>query len=179
MILKTKRLLLRPWKESDAERLYHHASNPAVGPMAGWPVHTSVENSREIILNVLSAGETYAVCLKDDGQPMGSIGLTSPRQIHGAILSTEMEVGFWIGEPHWGKGYMPEAIREVQRHAFENLGCTALWCGYYDGNIKSKRVQQKCGFIYHHTEKDVNCPLLGEVRTEHFTYLSQERWKLL
>ena len=53
MILKTNRLILRPWEESDAENLYRYASDPKVGPIAGWPVHTSVENSLDIIRNVL------------------------------------------------------------------------------------------------------------------------------
>ena len=48
MILETERLLLRPWEERDAEDLYRYASHPDVGPIAGWSVHTSVENSREI-----------------------------------------------------------------------------------------------------------------------------------
>ena len=64
MELYTNRLILRPWLESDAENLYTYAKDPQVGPIAGWPIHTSVENSREIIENVLSADETYAVCLK-------------------------------------------------------------------------------------------------------------------
>lgn len=59
MELITERLILRPWKETDAESLYKYAKDPAVGPIAGWPVHTSVENSLEIIRNVLSADETY------------------------------------------------------------------------------------------------------------------------
>ena len=74
MILETKRLILRPWQETDAEHLYQYAKDPEVGPPAGWPPHTSVENSREIIKSVLSEPETYAVCLKD-GSPIGSIGL--------------------------------------------------------------------------------------------------------
>ena len=45
MKLETTRLLLRPWKESDAESCYEYAKDPQVGPSAGWPVHTSVENS--------------------------------------------------------------------------------------------------------------------------------------
>ncbi|MEE0897739.1 MAG: GNAT family N-acetyltransferase, partial [Acutalibacteraceae bacterium] len=64
MEILTERLILRPWKETDAESLYKYAKDPQVGPIAGWPVHTSVENSREIIKEVLSANETYAVCLK-------------------------------------------------------------------------------------------------------------------
>lgn len=61
MMLETTRLILRPWKESDAESLYEYAKNPLVGPAAGWPVHTSIENSRQIIREILSADETYAV----------------------------------------------------------------------------------------------------------------------
>ena len=64
MILETERIILRPWRESDAGELYEYASDPQVGPIAGWPVHTSAENSREIIRDVLSAPETYAVILK-------------------------------------------------------------------------------------------------------------------
>ena len=52
MILETKRLILRPWEERDANDLFQYASHPEVGPNAGWPVHTSVENSREIIKSV-------------------------------------------------------------------------------------------------------------------------------
>ena len=60
--------------------------------------------------------------------------------------------------------------------AFLDLGCSAMWCGYYDGNEKSKRCQEKCGFQYHHTEENKPCTLMGDVRTEHFTYLTKEQW---
>ena len=53
MELFTERLILRPWNESDAESLYEYAKDDRVGPIAGWPVHTSVENSCEIIKSVL------------------------------------------------------------------------------------------------------------------------------
>lgn len=52
MELETERLLLRPWRIEDAPALYKYASNPKVGPIAGWPVHTSIENSREAIRKV-------------------------------------------------------------------------------------------------------------------------------
>ena len=53
MRFETERLILRPWTEDDAESLFEYAKDPAVGPIAGWPVHTSVDNSREIIKDVL------------------------------------------------------------------------------------------------------------------------------
>ena len=64
MILETERLILRPWEVGDANDLFQYASDPEVGPIAGWPVYTSVENSKEIIKSVLSAPEAYAVVLK-------------------------------------------------------------------------------------------------------------------
>ena len=59
----TERLILRPWQESDAERLFEYAKDPEVGPIAGWPVHTSVENSLDIIRNVLSGNDESMTAL--------------------------------------------------------------------------------------------------------------------
>ena len=179
MIIKTERLILRPWEVSDAESLYTYAKDPAVGPIAGWPAHTSVENSVDIIKNVLSAPETYAVCLKSDDRAIGSIGLIEPALTHTTVADTEKEIGYWIGVPFWGNGYIPETVRALQKRAFEELSCTGLWCGYYDGNEKSKRVQEKCDFVYHHTEENVPCELMGDVRTVHFSYLSKAHWQEL
>lgn len=75
MQLETRRLILRPWEERDAEELYRYAQDDRIGPIAGWPPHTSVENSLEIIRTVLSEPETYAVILKDTGKPVGSVGI--------------------------------------------------------------------------------------------------------
>ena len=176
MIFSTDRLLLRPWAEADAESLYENARDSRVGPIAGWPVHTGVENSREIIRGVLSAPETYAVCLKEDNRAIGSIGLMVGKQSNLDLPDTEGELGFWIGVPFWGQGLIPEAARALIRRAFADLGLQTLWCGYFDGNGKSRRVQEKCGFVYHHTNRDVPWPLMGDVRTEHVTRLTREDW---
>lgn len=176
-LIETERLILRPWKESDAESLYEYAKDPEVGPIAGWPAHTSVENSLEIIKNVLSEDETYAVCLKSDNKAIGSIGLFPPTQAQITVSDTEIEVGYWIGVPFWGNGYIPEAVRALQKYAFEELGCTAMWCGHYDGNEKSRRCQEKCGFKYHHTEENKPCKLLGGFRTEHYTRITRNEWE--
>ena len=52
MILKTSRLTLRPWMESDAKYLFHFAKNPNVGPIAGWPPHENIDDSLNIIKTV-------------------------------------------------------------------------------------------------------------------------------
>lgn len=177
MELETKRLILRPWSESDAEDLYRYAADPDVGPIAGWPVHTSEGNSREIIRTVLSDPETYAVCLKSDGKAIGSIGLKIGGTTDMTDRDDECELGYWLGKPFWGQGLIPEAAEELLRHGFEDLGMNAVWCGYYDGNGKSKRVMEKCGFIYHHTTERLEVPLMNEIRTGHVTLLTKERWE--
>ena len=174
MILETPRLLLRPWREEDAEELYTYAGDTEVGTPAGWPPHTSVENSREIIRTVLSAPDTFAVCLKEDGKPIGSIGF---HRNDLAEDNDEYELGYWIGKPFWGRGLIPEASREMLRYAFENLGMNRIWCGYYDGNEKSRRVQEKLGFVYQHKTEGIEVALLGEIRTGHSNLMTKERWQ--
>ena len=69
---------------------------------------------------------------------------------------------------------MPEAVREMLRHAFEDLGMSKVWYGYYDGNTKSQRVQEKTGFLYQRTVTDKDVPLLHEKRTEHVNCITKE-----
>ena len=169
--MEAERLILRPWMWSDADSLYKYAKDPEVGPIAGWPVHTSVENSLDTIKGVLSATETYAVVLKETGEAVGSIGLMVGKTSNIGLPEDEGEIGYWIGVPYWGQGLIPEAVRELLQYAFEELKLKKLWCGYFDGNVKSKRVQEKCGFRYHHTKEDVPCAIEGLLRTEHITCL--------
>ena len=72
---------------------------------------------------------------------------------------------------------MPEAAMELLRHGFEDLGMTTIWCGYYNGNKKSERAQEKMGFRYHHTCNEVPVTLLNEVRVGHTNYMTLEMWK--
>lgn len=176
MILETIRLILRPWADEDAEELYKYAKDPLVGPSAGWPPHTSVENSLEIIRGILSEPETYAVVLKETGMPVGSAGIMFSGKGNAQMKEHEAEIGYWIGVPYWGQGLIPEAVRRLLERCFNDLGCTAVWCGYYDGNEKSRRVQEKCGFVYHHTVKD-SPSHMGDKRTEHFTYMTKSDWE--
>lgn len=178
MIFETERLILRPWKIDDADSLYEYAKDPLVGPMAGWPVHTSVDNSREIIKSVLSKSESYAVCLKGDNKAIGSIGLSIGEDSNICITEDEAEIGYWIGVPFWGQGLIPEAVGELMKYAFEHLKMKQLWCGYFHGNEKSKIVQEKCGFKYQYTIKEKKVELMNDVRTEHVTSINRIQWSM-
>ena len=178
-IFETERLILRPGSEEDALSLYRYACDPAVGPIAGWPPHTSVENSLEIIRTILSAPETYAVVLKTTGEPVGSVGIMFGDGLHSAEMEEgDAEIGYWIGVPYWGQGLIPEAVRRMLHRCFKELNLQHVWCGYYDGNMKSRREMEKGGFVFHHTETGKISPL-GDVRTEHFMRMTKEEWKHL
>lgn len=176
MILETERLILRRWEDRDAEDLYKYASNPDVGPIAGWPPHQSMDESREIIKTVFCGAEAYAVCLKSDNRAIGAIELKLNGHTDMTERDDECELGYWLGKPFWGQGLMPEAAREMLAHAFEDIGMSKVWCGYYEGNVKSKRVQEKVGFKYQWTTKGVDVPLMHEKRTVHVSAMNKEEW---
>ena len=177
MTLQTERLTLRRWEETDAESLYEYASDPDVGPIAGWPPHKSIEESREVIRNVFCGAECYAICEKGSGKAIGAIELKLNGHTDMTEKNDECELGYWLGKPFWGRGYMPEAAEEMLRHGFEDLGMNIIWCGYYDGNSKSERVQEKVGFLYHHTCSEVPVQLMNEVRVGHTNYLTRKQWE--
>lgn len=177
MILETDRLVLRRWAEADAESLYEYAKDPDVGPIAGWPPHKNVEESLDVIKNVFTGAECYAICEKGNNKAIGAIELKLNGHTDMTESDDECELGYWLGKPFWGRGYVPEAAKEILRHGFEDIGMNTIWCGYYDGNVKSKRVQEKVGFLYHHTCKEVPVPLMNEIRVGHTNYMTKERWE--
>lgn len=99
MIIETERLILRKWKNEDAESLFEYAKNPNVGPMAGWPPHRSVEESREVIANVLNGAECYAICEKGNNTAIGAVELKLNGHSDMTKKDDECELGYWLGEP--------------------------------------------------------------------------------
>ena len=174
MVLETERLLLRPWEDVDAAQLYKLAWDADIGPRAGWPVHTSVENSREIIRGVLSAPETYAMILKETGLPAGSIGLKEPEERFADLDGLQMEIGYWIGKEFWGRGLTHEAVERILRRGFDELNCAAIWCGHYDFNAQSRRVIEKSAFRYQRTVETTN--LLGKTHPTLFYAITRGEW---
>lgn len=92
------------------------------GPEAGWPVHTSVENSREITGKFYRRLERMRWFLKSTGKPVGCAGLTVGAACNMPVPEDEGEIGCWLGTPYWGQGIIPEAVKELIRYGFEDLG---------------------------------------------------------
>ena len=177
MIIRTERLILRHWKESDAPEMYAYAKDPDVGSPCGWKAHASLEESARIIKeNFLEKQEAYAICLPND-KAIGCIELRLDTDM--TDREDECELGFWLGKPYWGQGLMKEAVNAILRHAFCDLGFNRVFCGYYEGNQKSKRVQEKCGFRYLWTTEGIYLKKLNETRTGHVNAMTKEEWFLL
>ena len=166
IIIKTERLVLRNWNPSDAKAMYKYAKDPDVGPRAGWPAHESVEVSQDIVRKFSLKPYCFAICLNDE--VIGCIELMNSDQGY--------ELGYWLGKPYWGHGYMKEAASALIEFGFEDLKIDKLWCAYYDGNLQSKRVQEKLGFVYHHTIENDHVVLLNEVRKSIVNLLTKEDW---
>ena len=126
MALNTERLILRRWEDSDAESLFEYAKDPDVGPIAGWPAHQRIEESRDVIKNVFNGKEAYAICLKTDNIAIGAIELKLNGHTDMTEQDDECELGYWLGKPFWGQGIVPEAVKEMLRYAFEDIGMTRV-----------------------------------------------------
>ena len=86
------------------------------------------------------------------------------------------EIGYSLARDCWGQGLIPEAVKEIIRHAFADLGYQALWAAYYDGNRKSKRVMQKCGMTYRLSRIEA-VEQLGETRLAHYFAVTRREWE--
>ena len=147
--IETERLILRPFQQSDLADFYEYARVEGVGEMAGWEHHESIEKSQVILDRFISEDKTFAIVCKETDKVIGSLGveeygmeqaLTEFRGYAGR------EIGYVLSKDHWGRGIMPEAVTAVIDYLFNDLDMDFLTCGYYDFNVQSKRVQEKCGF---------------------------------
>ena len=157
--METNRILLRPWRESDAEALFKYASDPEVGPRAGWPPHKNVEESLGIIRTVFGTETMWAVELKETSEAIGCVGYLPASASNLKIENDQCEVGYWIAKPYWGKGICTEAMRLVVDYCFHVKGFTVLWGDYFPENPASGRVMEKCGFV--DTGEETVCPNLS------------------
>ena len=176
MILETERLLLRKWNNDDAALMYQYAKDPDVGPIAGWPAHKSIDESKSVINGFINNHPyCFAICLKNGNHLIGCIELKlCPSDL--AKKEDEAELGYWLGKQFWGNEYMVEAAKSLIDYGFNELKLNTIWCGYYDGNNKSKRVQEKLGFKYYSTCNDLFVPLMNETRIGHANILTKDNW---
>jgi len=153
VVLRTDRLTLRPWRESDLSDLYEYARVDGVGQMAGWNPHRDMEESRAILHSFIRHRKTFA--LEYQGKVIGSLGVEEYSEENHPELEDlrGREIGYVLSRDYWGMGLMPEAVKAVIAWLFSETGLDFLICGHFDHNARSRRVVEKCGFRYIKTTK--------------------------
>ena len=149
VVLRTDRLVLRPWRQSDLEDFYAYASVDGVGQMAGWKPHASREESQAILNRFIEGKKTFA--LEYQEKVIGSLGIEQYNESRFPELKDKQcrILGFVLSKDYWGQGLMPEAVREVIRYLFETVGLDVILCAHFLSNKRSARVQEKCGFRHY------------------------------
>lgn len=163
--IKTKRLLLRNFEESDLDDLFDYSKNPNVGVNAGWEPHKSKQESLEILRAIfLGKKEIYAIVLS--GKVIGSVGLMKdPKRENDKAKM----LGYALGEPYWGKGIMTEAVQAVLNNAFVDGQTEIISANCYPDNIRSKKVIEKNGFVFEGILRQAEVLYNGEIK-DHCCY---------
>ena len=147
-VMETSRIILRPWRNSDAAVLFKWASDPDVGPRAGWAPHKSVEESLEIIRTVFKdATNTWAIELKETGEAIGAMGYGPSCDCNLPAREGEPLAGYWVAKPYWNQGICTEALGLMIEHIRKTTDIKSLISGHFVDNPASGRVMEKCGFI--------------------------------
>ena len=148
IILKTERLILRPWRQEDLDDFYEYARVDGVGQMAGWLPHESKEITQNILDSFITHKKTFALEL--DGKVIGSLGIESYKEDEFPELDAlkGRSIGYVLSKDYWGQGLMPEAVKAVIHYLFEAEKLDFLLISHYAFNNQSRRVIEKCGLAY-------------------------------
>jgi RimJ/RimL family protein N-acetyltransferase len=148
--IATERLILRPLETRDRARLVRLANNWKVSKNLGmmpFPYTEAVADewlSKQASLWVGGKRVQLAVTIADE--MIGGIGVG----VHEDRGDEEWELGYWLGEPYWNRGYASEAARALCAHAFDALKLERIVAGHYVDNHASGAVLTKLGFRYTH-----------------------------
>lgn len=142
-VLKSDRLILRPFTMEDVNDVYSYASDDIVTKYLTWPTHDSIEQTRRSVeLFFLGKKGTYAIELKSQHKCIGCIDLRISAEHEKA------EFGYVLSRQYWNQGYMSEALNLILDFSFEKLKLNRVEATHYVGNEGSGRVMEKCGMNY-------------------------------
>lgn len=150
MRLETERLILRPWRTDDEEALVRHANNRkvSINLRDHFPYPYTREHAREWIgRNLDPPSPPTNLVIEHAGELIGGIGLVPLSD----VSRFTAEVGYWLGEELWGRGFATEALRRITDYAFEHFSFERLEAWVFASNPASGRVLEKAGYEYEAT----------------------------
>jgi ribosomal-protein-alanine N-acetyltransferase len=135
---------IRPWSSDDVPALVKYANNRKVWlNMRDVFPHPYTEDSAAAFLDrVARQDPTTTFAIATGQEAIGGIGLLPKQDVHRLTA----ELGYWLGEPYWGKGIMTEAVDRFVAWAFERFQFVRIHAEPYATNASSCRVLEKAGF---------------------------------
>lgn len=142
--IKTSFGRLRPWQASDAAALVKYANNRKIWANLRDAFHHpySEEHARAFLEAVARQNPVSYFAIATEDEAIGSIGLSIGQDVHRLTA----ELGYWLAEPFWGRGYMSEAVKAFTDAAFAAFGLMRIYAEPYAPNESSCRILEKAGF---------------------------------
>lgn len=146
--------ILRPWRLEDQGDLAQAANNPAIAANLrdAFPSPYSPEDARWFIQDCLTRhGQNclfYAIQVA--GKAAGDISVA----VQSDVYRKSAELGYWLAQPYWGQGIMPQAVRQICQEAFERFSILRIYAEPFAQNLASRRVLEKAGFTLEGTMVD-------------------------
>ncbi|MDQ7949116.1 MAG: GNAT family protein [Pedobacter sp.] len=135
---------LRAFQPNDLTNLVRHANNYNIAKnLSNKFPFPYTENDGITFLNLAQSAtpqEIFAITV--NGEAIGSIGMHPQSDFY----CKNAEMGYWIAEPYWGQGIVPQAIKLMVAYGFRTFDITRIYARTFDTNIKSQRVLEKAGF---------------------------------
>ncbi|HLA14530.1 MAG TPA: GNAT family protein [Gemmatimonadaceae bacterium] len=145
MRLEGSRCAVRPWQLSDADAVVRHANNLNVARQLRdrFPHPYSRANALAFLKAALSSADESNLAIEVDGEAAGAIGYVTGTDVE----RYSAEIGYWLGEAHWGRGIVTEALVLVTEHVFATAGVLRLFALPFVDNSGSIRVLEKAGYV--------------------------------
>jgi RimJ/RimL family protein N-acetyltransferase len=145
MELQGNGFLLRAWQRGDEISLQKHAGNPKVSAFLRdrFPYPYTLDDALFWINMVKDQQPLTGFAIIVNGEACGGIGF----ELFSEESRITAEMGYWLGEEHWGKGIITAAVKRVTAYAFEHFSLIRIEAGVYDKNTASMRVLEKAGYI--------------------------------
>lgn len=144
MEIRLESCTIRSWRKGDVDSIVRMANNRAVARNLRdrFPYPYGKKDAKAWIRTARAARPETVFALEVDGEAVGGIGLHPQQDVH----RRAMEVGYWLGEPYWGRGIVTAAVRAMTRYAFETFDVARVYAYVYEWNPASARVLEKAGY---------------------------------
>lgn len=149
LVIETRRLVIRPQVEADAEAFFEYTKDPELTKYVTWASHATLDEARawqRERLDQCASGKRMLWTIEKDGAPIGSVSLRDITWLWNALRIDRADLGFWVARPLWGHGFMTEAASAAARWALDTYGLHKLTASCFEGNVGSQRVLEKIGF---------------------------------